>query len=187
MTWRSGYLLKIRPRNKQLSLSYEESEKLERLKHELAKELENVKGVAAQQPAFIAGGFSYAAGTLRSLLVVNGGAAIAILSLVSKLLELNAHEHSLLLQQALSRLTISFCLFAGGIATVLLSQGLSYVSQVFLTERSHRRNERRLKSGRILRPIAVVLALLSWTSFVAGASFAAACVAKYATVLGSTA
>lgn len=141
---------------------------LESHKAGLAIHLEDHKADVALSQSMIAVGASYANGAMGSLLLVNGGSVVAILTFIGNLWSKN--EASAI--QIASRVAASVKFFVWGLTAALLALGIAYLSQVVMLE--HRRATWGRWAGEALRLLACIAAIASLVAFGRGAMLAAA-------------
>ena len=152
-------------------------EVLEVAKHTLAMErdrqqavyehnLEENRAHYAERRALAEVGAAYANSVFRSLLVLNGGAAIALLTFIGNVL--NKRPES---EQRLSHAsTVSIRLFVWGMIFATLTAAASYLSQASFVEL---KGKTASWTGNAFRGAAVIFAVLSLTAFGWGAIGAA--------------
>lgn len=119
--------------------------------------------VLAQMEGF-RGTINFATLAIKSLILVNGAAAIALLTFVGHLWA--GDPNGLAAPRLAHELKCSFILFGAGVGTGVLCAGLSYLAQAFFVERIPHNG--RNWCGEIFRALAVLSAVASFGAFLWG-------------------
>lgn len=150
---------------------------LERFKAELLSSLEHYKAtIKAQQDAWLSDRddgrillravIDFANMTIRSLILVNGGAAIGILTFLGNLW----NKDSVIAKAGANAIGVGLAGFIGGLTFALITSGVSYLAQAAFSELPRQgENPPSKRWGNRLRVVAIFFALLSLISFIFGA------------------
>lgn len=124
---------------------------------EIQRHQADMQGIVAAHSAAI----TFAGAAIRGLLLINGGAAIAILAFIGHLASSNAND-----QVGIDRLTPALLLFGYGAFAGALTAGASYLAQTFLNEIEFGSPFYFL--GEACRVLAVVFAVAGYATFIYG-------------------
>jgi hypothetical protein len=160
---------------------------LERFKAQLQSELERYKvtlqaqqnqwleSIETNRHAWISGReddrilvravIEFSSMTIRSLILVNGGAAIGILTFLGNLWNKDAP----IAKASAIAIGPGLAGFIVGLSCALLTSGFAYLTQVAFSELSREGNNPARKWGNRLRVVAIIMALCSLVSFLLGA------------------
>jgi hypothetical protein len=147
--------------NKELeSYKYNLNISLERYKYILNKNIEMHKHINEYKRINVRGVIDFALSALRSIIIVNGAAVIALLTFIG-----NKKPDNSIVSSAFS---YPIRAFAVGVGLGLVATGLAYLSQLRLTytKPSNKRGE--ATSALILRLLAIITAILGVVAFFCG-------------------
>lgn len=136
------------------------------LGYEASAAVEEYNHTNEQSRVLLRGIIDFASGAIRTLLLINGGAAIAVMAFLGNAVVKNSSSASDV-AAALHALAPSLFWFVVGVFAAGLSAGLAYVSQVIYLEVADQK--RRIMIGNFVRYIAVLSAATSLFMFGLGA------------------
>ncbi len=158
-------------------MDFDETLQVERLKAELslqieerridaAHALENARIVGLADQARIAAAASYAVAVIRSLFIVNGGAIVALISLISTL-----NRNSPVSNVALAEVGIKQAMlyYVAGLVLAVLGTGVASIAQITFIERTAGDY---VSIGKSLRFLAALALVLSLGAFIMGSAAA---------------
>lgn len=134
-------------------------DQLEKLKGQIALEVEKVKSFQTGKLEELKAAFKYGELALKSAILINGAASVAILAFIGKIW---GGDDAI---TTIKRMSVSLFVFVSGVLVGALASGFSYVTQYCYSQNQH-------NAGHAWRWVTIILTFSSYILFLIGSIFA---------------